>query len=242
MRSARSGRVTGVDGCRDGWAGVDCDGGGIIGVRVAPSLGELLHGTAEDQVVGIDMPLGLLATGWRTADREVRALLGPRRSSIFAIPPAPVWQAATYADANRLCRRLTGNGFSAQAWGLRRKLLEAAEYRLQCRHPLYEVHPELSFGAIAGAPLPHPKRTAAGHALRRSLLAGAGLAVPGAGLAVPGADLAVPGDGAVARAAADVLDAAAVAWTARRIAAGQARVIPAPPQTDVTGREIAIRC
>ena len=227
MRSARSSRVTGVDGCRDGWAGVDCDGDGIIGVRVAPSLGELLHGIAEDQVVGIDMPLGLLATGWRTADREVRALLGPRRSSIFAIPPAPVWQAATYADANRLCRRLTGNGFSAQAWGLRRKLLEAAEYRLQCRHPLYEVHPELSFGAIAGAPLPHPKRTAAGHALRRSLLAGAGLAVPD--------------DEAVARAAADVLDAAAVAWTARRIAAGQARVIPDPPQTDVTGREIAIR-
>ncbi len=172
MRSARSSRVTGVDGCRDGWAGVDCDGDGIIGVRLAPSLGELLHGTAEDQVVGIDMPLGLLATGWRAADREVRALLGPRRSSIFAIPPAPVWQAATYADANRLCRRLTGNGFSAQAWGLRRKLLEAAEYRLQCRHPLYEVHPELSFGAIAGAPLPHPKRTAAGHALRRGLLAG----------------------------------------------------------------------
>jgi len=38
-----------------------------------------------------------------------------------------------------------------------------------------------------------------------------------------------------------VLDAAAVAWTARRIAAGQAVVVPDPPQTDVTGREIAIR-
>jgi len=36
--------------------------------------------------VGIDMPLGLLASGWRAADREARALLGPRRSSIFAIP------------------------------------------------------------------------------------------------------------------------------------------------------------
>ncbi len=134
-------RVTGVDGCRDGWIA-----------------------TAAQQVVGIDMPLGLLADGWRAADREARALLGPRRSSIFAIPPAPVWQAPTYGAANQLCRDLTGNGFSAQAWGLRRKLLEAAEYRLRCPHPLCEVHPELSFRTMAGAPLKHPKYAAAGHA------------------------------------------------------------------------------
>ena len=220
-------RVTGVDGCRGGWAGVDCDDDGLIAVRLAPSLGELLTGTAGDQVVGIDMPLGLLATGWRTADREVRALLGPRRSSIFAIPPAPVWQAPTYADANQLCRELTGNGLSAQAWGLRRKLLEAAGYRLRGRHPLYEVHPELSFRAMAGGPLPYPKHTADGHSQRRAVLAGVGLVIPA--------------DDARRQVAVDVLDAAAVAWTARRIAAGQARVIPDPPQTDATGRDIAIR-
>ena len=124
-------RVTGVDGCRDGWIGVDLAGGGSVTVRAAASLDCLLADTAAQQVVGIDMPLGLLADGWRAADREARALLGPRRSSIFAIPPAPVWQAPTYAAANQRCRDLTGNGFSAQAWGLRRKLLEAAEYRLR---------------------------------------------------------------------------------------------------------------
>ena len=145
--------VTGVDGCRTGWVGVDCDDDGLIAARVAPTLSDLLRGTPERHVVGIDMPLGLLDTGWRTADREARALLGPRRSSIFAIPPAPVWLAPAYADANQKCRQLTGSGFSIQAWGLRRKLLEAGDYQLRCSHPLYEVHPELSFRAIAGAAL-----------------------------------------------------------------------------------------
>ena len=39
----------------------------------------------------------------------------------------------------------------------------------------------------------------------------------------------------------DILDAAAVAWSARRIAAGRARTVPAEPQRDRAGREIAIR-
>ena len=225
---SRGARVTGVDGCRNGWAGVDLGDDGLVTVRAAASLDELLAGGGGQQVVGIDMPLGLLASGWRTADREVRALLGPRRSSIFAIPPAPVWAAPTYAAANWLCRDLTGNGFSVQAWGLRRKLLEAAEYRLCCPHPLYEVHPELSFRVMAGAPLEHPKHTAAGHAQRRDLLARAGLVLPA--------------DGVLGRIAVDVLDAAAAAWTARRIAGGRADVIPDPPQADATGRDVAIRC
>ena len=38
------------------------------------------------------------------------------------------------------------------------------------------------------------------------------------------------------------LDAAAVAWSARRIAAGRAVTVPAKPQRDRAGREIAIRC
>ncbi len=219
--------VTGVDGCRTGWVGVDCDENGLVAVRVAATLSDLLRDTPEQHVVGIDMPLGLL--GHRLAHGGPGGA-GPaqdRAGVHFCDPPAPVWLAPAYADASQMCRRLTGNGFSIQAWGLRRKLLEAADYRLRCRHPLYEVHPELSFRAIAGAPLDEAKHTAAGQARRRRLLAAAGLVVPA--------------DKTPRRIAIDVLDAAAVAWTARRIAAGQAEVVPDPPQTDVTGREIAIR-
>ncbi len=202
-------------------------GGGLAGVRVAGSLAEVLGGAAAGQVVGIDMPLGLLSRGWRVADAEARQRLGARRSSIFAIPPASVWEQADYHAALAECRRLTGQGFSIQAWGLRPKLLEAGQYRRQGPQRLYEVHPELSFACLAGAPLPEPKHRPAGQALRRSLLTAAGLEVPD--------------DPGWRRAAADVLDAAAVAWTARRIAAGQAAALPDPPQTGEDGLEIAIR-
>ena len=54
-----------------------------------------------------------------------------------------------------------------QAYRLRAKLLEAATLdRL-----LHEVHPEVSFRALAGPDLAYPKRTWAGHTLRRRLLA-----------------------------------------------------------------------
>jgi predicted RNase H-like nuclease len=231
-------RVTGVDACRGGWVAVSLDGSGAAAVRVHETLTGLLGpdadtdtdtgtgtGTGTGTVTGIDMPLGLLGSGWREADRAARARLGPRRSSVFAIPPRPVWEQASYQAASACCRELTGQGFSIQAWGLRAKLLEADRYLQTCGHPLYEVHPELAFGAMAGAPLAHSKHTEAGRDQRRELLSGAGIALP-AGRLAP---------------VTDTLDAAAVAWSARRIAAGKAVVLPAGPQRDGQGREIAIR-
>jgi predicted RNase H-like nuclease len=223
-------RVTGVDACRGGWVAVSLEASRpaapprTVSVRADASLAGVLAGTGTC-VVGIDMPLGLLEAGWREADRAARGLLGPRRSSVFAIPPRVVWAEPDYQAANQRCRELTGRGFSIQAWGLRAKLLEAGLYRETCGHPLYEVHPELAFGAMAGAPLVPGKRTEAGRDLRRELLARAGIVVPGVRLAP----------------VTDTLDAAAVAWTAWRIAAGRAVVIPDRPQQDRRGREIAIR-
>ena len=237
-------RVTGVDACRRGWVAVSLDAPGpaadrpdaarsgaarsgrvrVDAVRVHVSLAGVLEAGGGD-VVGIDMPLGLLESGWREADRVARGLLGPRRSSVFAIPPRAVWAQESYQAANQRCRELTGQGFSIQAWGLRAKLLEADLYRGGCGHPLYEVHPELAFGALAGAPLVHSKHTAAGRGLRRELLGRAGIVVPPVRLAP----------------VTDTLDAAAVAWSAWRIATGRAVVIPDRPQQDGQGREIAIR-
>jgi predicted RNase H-like nuclease len=223
-------RVTGVDACRRGWVAVTLDGPGPAVVRVHETLTGLLGpgtetGTGTGTVTGIDMPLGLLESGWREADRAARGLLGPRRSSVFAIPPRAVWEQASYQAASQRCRELTGQGFSIQAWGLRAKLMEAARYRETCAHPLYEVHPELAFGAMAGAPLAHSKHTGAGRDQRRALLSRAGIVLP----PVPPAPVT------------DTLDAAAVAWSAGRIAAAQAVVLPARPQRDGQGREIAIR-
>jgi len=224
-------RVAGVDACRGGWVAVSLDAADepVVRVRVEASLTALLAPWLDPggtTIVGIDMPLGLLETGWREADRAARGLLGPRRSSVFAIPPRAVWAEPSYRLANERCRALTGQGLSVQAWGLRAKLLEANQYRETCGHPLYEIHPELAFLAMAGQPLGHSKHTAVGRDLRRQRLAGAGVEIPAA---------------APAPLMGDILDAAAVAWSARRIAAGRAVTVPAEPQRDRTDREIAIR-
>ena len=92
-----------------------------------------------------------------------------------------------------------------------------------------EVHPEVSFAALAGAPLPDPKTTWAGATHRRRLLAEAGIELPD--------DLGPAGSGA---AVVDVLDAAAAAWTARRVAHGQASPMPDPPEVFSDGLPAAI--
>ncbi|HMD95479.1 MAG TPA: DUF429 domain-containing protein [Trebonia sp.] len=214
--------MTGIDGCKSGWVAVTLAPPGIR-VTVAATLGALpVHGVA-----GIDMPLGLLADGWRDADLLARRALGRRGSCVFAIPPRPVWALPSYAEANRRCRELTGRGMSAQAWGLRAKLMEADEFRRGGASRLYEVHPELSFAALAGAPLAETKHSPAGLARRRALLAAAGIVLPA---------------GITGAAENDLLDAAAVAWSACRIADGTALVLPDPPaQRGDDGREIAIR-
>jgi predicted RNase H-like nuclease len=172
------------------------------------------------------MPLGLLADGWRDADALARRALGRRGVTVFAIPPRPVWEQPTYAEANRACRELTGNGLSAQTWGLRGKLLEADAFRRTSPARLYEVHPELAFAALAGAPLQESKHTPAGLAVRRQLLVQAGLTLPATVAGAPENDL---------------LDAAAVAWSARRIASGDAITLTNPAQRADDGTEIAIR-
>jgi predicted RNase H-like nuclease len=224
--------VTGVDGCAAGWVAVTLGpdrqpAASTVSTAVAATLDALpLTG-----VTGIDMPLGLLRDGWRDADVLARRALGRRGATVFAIPPRPVWECATYAEANQACRAATGKGFSVQAWGLRRKIAEADAFRRRAAAApdgvrVYEVHPELAFAALAGAPLLDSKHTRAGLAVRRELLAAAGITVPPR---VAGA------------AEDDLLDAAAVAWSARRIAAGQATVIGNPAQRADDGGEIAIR-
>jgi predicted RNase H-like nuclease len=91
------------------------------------------------------------------------------------------------------------------------------------------VHPELSFQALAGGtPLSHAKKTWRGQHLRRALLADAGIALPD--------EL-----GEADRIAADdVLDAAAAAWSARRIALGTAERLPRTPERDADGRVVEI--
>jgi predicted RNase H-like nuclease len=221
-------RVVGVDACKRGWVAVVLADGAFAGAHLTATLAELLESVQDVRVVGVDMPLGLVDHGWRDADAAAVAVLGPRRSSLFRVPPRPVWDEPDFAAANARCRELTGFGMSRQAWGLGVKLREANDCRRRHSGMLYEVHPEVSFRHLSGSPLPYAKTTWNGQALRRTLLREHGVVLPD--------DL-----GAAGRAATDdVLDAAAAAWSAHRVATAAAVSYPDPPQATDDGDRIAI--
>jgi predicted RNase H-like nuclease len=224
--------VLGVDGCRSGWVGVVLAPArpvvGVLGATIAQVVEAASAAGGPLQAVGIDMPIHPPEAGCRQADLAARAHLGRKASSIFPTPARPVLNARSYADACAVARALQGRAISRQAWALRAKILEVGAWLPAAACPVYEVHPEVSFSLLTGAPIMAGKRSAAGSAARRLALADAGIAVP--------TDLAE------ARGVAldDVLDAAAVTWSARRIAAGRARSFPDPPERLADGRLAAI--
>ncbi|MFG2194147.1 DUF429 domain-containing protein [Streptomyces sp. NPDC048639] len=221
--------VMGVDACPTGWVGVVLREGHFASAHAAPDLGGLLEHARDVAVVGIDIPLGLLDSHWRQADRLAAARLGPQRARVFPVPPRQVWEEDDYAAANHRCRRVTGSGLSRQTWGLVKKLREANRVRDAGDGRLYEVHPELSFMAMAdGSPVTWSKKSWNGQQVRRRLLRTQGVVLP-EDLGTVGR---VPPD--------DVLDAAAAAWSADRIARGASDRLPDPPELTAHGLPIAI--
>jgi predicted RNase H-like nuclease len=214
-------RVLGVDAYTKGWIGVELDHGTFVAAYIKDCLTKLLSAVNDIQAVGIDMPLGLAETGRRQADLDARDFVGERRNSVFLMPPRAVWKQEdiwhedSWELANQRCRQLAGYGLSRQAWGLRVKLCEANKCLATKRYPLHEVHPEVSFAAMnGGQPLEHRKISWTGHITRRALLVKHGIHLPD--------EL---GDAGNAR-LDDVLDAAAAAWSAHRIATGHANQLP----------------
>ena len=213
--------MLGVDGCRDGWVGVALDGAAAPRAYAAPDLLRLVALAERDDpvdLVGVDIPIGLLDEGWREADRLAAALLGRRRSSIFVTPVRAALEAPDHAAGVAISRERSGGGFSIQAWGLRAKVLEVDALVRSGEDRVREVHPEVTFARLAGRPAQHPKKTWAGQQERLDLLADAGI------------DLGRLSGDTGGAAPDDVVDAAAVAWTARRLARGEAVSLPDPPQ------------
>ncbi|RKS80024.1 putative RNase H-like nuclease [Motilibacter peucedani] len=217
--------VLGVDACRGGWVGVLLALGRPSVALFAPRAAELVAragaAAAALTVVGIDIPVGLSAGGPRQADLLAARELGARRSSVFRTPSRAALEAPTHAEANARSRAAGGEGVSAQAYALRTKVLEVdAWLRDRTAGPrVVEVHPELSYAVLTGAPARHPKRTWAGSEERRAALRAAGIELAG--------DLGEAGERAGPD---DVLDAAVAAWSAARVATGAARSLPDPPE------------
>lgn len=214
-------RVLGVDACSKGWVGIAHDGtrcDAYFGATIAEVVAAGQADGAFD-VVAIDIPIGLPDSTSRQADELARRELGVRRAVL----------ADDYASASRINRELTGSGISMQAFMLKPKLLEVEAWVLATTRTVIEVHPELSFTTMAGAPLPTRKATWAGAVERHRLLRSGGLTID--------SEL-----GEVGRLAGvdDVLDAGAAAWTAQRYARRVARSRPSPPERFSDGIACAI--
>ena len=203
-------QTLGVDVARGAWFAVALDECRFAAAAVEGTLDGVLARFPDAAVVGVDVPIGLPQLGRRRrADVEARIMVGPRRSSVFLTPPLAALEPPTYALARQIDPTM-----SAQAWAIGRAILEVertADRRVR------EVHPEVSFAALAGQPLLQGKKTWNGQHERAALLRRVGIEIPRQLDA-----------GRVA--ADDVLDAAVVAWTATRIARGEHRTLPADPQ------------
>jgi predicted RNase H-like nuclease len=184
-------------------------------IVVGAGLEALVKQAGDLACIGIDMPIGLPADGEREADTLARAYVGRRRSSVFMTPPRAVLESVTYAEANVIAPDITGGKkISQQAWALRQNIARVARVAAADRR-LIEVHPEVSFRTMAGAEILYSKTTWNGQMLRRRMLAEEGIVLPD--------ELTAGGD----IPPADLLDAAAAAWSARRYATGVNGSFPA---------------
>lgn len=229
----------GVDGCRGGWLAVALRiKQGVVAAEVAvyAAFHDLLSVYPDADAVAVDMPIGLWESGrarLRPCDARARHRLGKRASCIFIPPTRAMLNADSYTPLRTL-------GLSVQAYHLIPRIRELDALMtpaLQTR--VWESHPELSFTAMAGAPIPYPKRTEQGQTARLDTLQRA-----------LGAEYELLRDSldafpkrftpAVAR-ADDLLDAWALAWSALRHLRGQSELCLGEPTHDARGLLMAIR-
>jgi predicted RNase H-like nuclease len=206
--------VVGVDGTRGGWVAVALDSDGQF------ASDHILSDVATDfaefdaaRIIAIDVPIGF---GPRRADAAARAYLSGTPSVVFTMP----WRDLLEGPFG------PGLGISAQSHALGPRVIHVT-HLARSDAPFREVHPEVSFRAMnGGRPLGHRKKSAAGALIRIELLRREGIDLTRLTQAS-----SAPLD--------DVLDAAAAAWSALRILAGEAKSLPEPPEL-VDGYPVAI--
>ncbi len=230
--------VAGVDGCKGGWVVVfrhTKTGRGFP--RFVANLTEIVEAAERPAWIAIDMPMGFAdeaPRGGRDCEKAARAILGPagRASCVFSAPCRGALGTKDYPAANARNRKAHGVGLSKQAWNLFPKMRELdALLRARPDAPIFESHPELCFGRLAGEPLRAAKKTKDGQVQRLALLAKEGFRdLPDWLDLFPRKHVAPD----------DVIDAAVVCLTALRRAKGAAERLPAQAPKDRYGIEMAI--
>ena len=209
--------TVGIDGCAAGWIIAAIDR-----VIVVPKL----H-LDEFELIGIDMPIGLVDGPPRACDIASRRFLGRAGSSVFPSPPRAALPHTDYRAALAAARSATGRGISKQTFNIMSKIAELDSLIDPTnQHAIVEVHPECAFKTLnEGEALPS-KKTTAGQDLRHRLLA---------------EHFDVPATAPRGAAIDDLLDAYAVLWSTQRYRRGVHRQF-GDGQRDERGIEMRIVC
>ncbi len=192
--------LAGVDGCKGGWVAAIAsdDGRDAPLIRVVPRFADLFARGVVPELVAVDMPIGLpdrVTGSGRGPEQAVRALLGARQSSVFSIPARRAVEATDYWEACTLAlaasdppRKVSKQGF--HLFPKIREIDGLLRSEPDLREHVFEIHPELAFRTMRGAPLLHPKKIKGainpeGMTERRSLLIAAGIPAETAGFRPP---------------------------------------------------------
>ena len=227
--------MAGVDGCPAGWVIVlvplqtqEYQELQELKAELCTDFGALLALHPRPEIVAIDIPIGLLEerqAGGRVCDQLARRLLPGRTSSVFSPPIRHLLGATEYAQVRQ-------HGLSIQAFGILPKIHEVdALMTPAVQRQVCEVHPELAFRSLTGAPMQHNKKTRLGREERIQALERIRMF----------RTLRHTLDTVSARyrrsqiGLDDFLDACVLAWVAVRIANAQATCLPAEPPIDQKG-------
>jgi len=163
----------GVDGCPSGWFAVTCGGDPPTAAQYS-SIDELWEANKHASRILIDIPIGLPSINRRTCDVKAKQQLGCRGSSVFYTPSRAVLNVSSHKEMNRVNKRETSHGVSAQTHALMPKITEVDEFlggRLDDDQVLVESHPELCFSVYNdNTPVVYKKSSDRGRKKRMELL------------------------------------------------------------------------
>ena len=239
-----SGTVAGVDGCPGGWLVVVVGPAGprTAAATIVPDLPALLALDAD--VLAIDMPIGLMDMPGdpRPADRGARAFLSDRNTDGVRAPGSRVFASPARAHLEVIragggYRDLLGSfppgqRLSKQCFNICDRIVALDDLGPETHDGrIREVHPEVSFAALAGRTLA-PKKSDEGRRSRQTALAGLGFDLETLTTSLGPRSRRWNPD--------DLLDACAAAWSADRVARSRHGTLPHPPERDSRGHRMAI--
>lgn len=237
----------GIDACPGGWACVVHRPNRLPVLEFNECLDSMLE-MHSDSIVAIDIPMGLpdeksgIEPGIRQCDKQARKLLGfPRSTSVFSSPVRPLLTidcpdiAEAHREASSITMRISDRKVTRQTINILPRIREVDELLQRWNglgDRIFEVHPELAFMELNGAPIQESKRSAEGHIRRKICLDDVfgSDAVKSCITMIEGTPIKLD----------DVIDALACCWSADRISRGIHLQVPSEPEFDSTGLPMAI--